>query len=164
MDPDMEPGPDATMARIGAGLGLSQAGERKAARRLFEEVWGDIGGEGGDPFHRCALAHAMADVQDDVADELIWDLRALDAVSSITAERAAAAGVAVSVRGFLPSLHLNLADCYRRLGDPDRARDHVQQGRDALHALGDDGYRAMVEGGLDRLDASLPPHGRPAAG
>ncbi|MDQ6724999.1 MAG: hypothetical protein M3066_02315 [Actinomycetota bacterium] len=156
-DHEPERGPDATMEWIGIGLGLSRRGERDAARHVFEEVWADIGGEAGDPFHRCALAHAMADVQDDVAGELAWDLRALDAAGSITDGRAAEAGVAVSVRGFLPSLHLNLADCYRRLGDPGRARDHVRRGRDALDALVDDGYRQMVEGGLDRLAGRLPP-------
>ncbi len=145
------------MERIGTGLGLSQRSERDAARRVFQGVWSDIGGESGDAFHRCAVAHAMADVQDDVGHELVWDLRALDAVTSITDERAAQAGVAVSVGGFLPSLHLNLADCYRRLGDPVRAWEHVREGRDALGALGDDGYRQMVEGGLDRLAGRLPP-------
>ena len=51
-------------------MALSQAGERDAARRVLEALWEDIGGEDGDPLHRCAVAHAMADVQDDPADEL----------------------------------------------------------------------------------------------
>ena len=60
--------PDAVMARIGEGIALRECGERVAARDLFEQVWSEIGGENGDPFHRCALAHSMADVQDDVHD------------------------------------------------------------------------------------------------
>ncbi len=56
-------------------MALSHAGERDAARGVFSAVWEEIGGEAGYPFHRCALAHAMADVQDDPADELVWDLR-----------------------------------------------------------------------------------------
>jgi hypothetical protein len=49
--------------------------EREAARRLFADLWEEIGA-GGDALHRCALAHSMADVQDDVREELVWDLRA----------------------------------------------------------------------------------------
>ncbi|ONH32833.1 hypothetical protein [Pseudofrankia asymbiotica] len=67
--------PDETMSRIGRGMRLGQRGEREGAGRVFEEVWSEIGRENGDPFYRCALAHAMADVQDDVNDELLWERR-----------------------------------------------------------------------------------------
>ncbi|MGH4012966.1 MAG: hypothetical protein ACRDSL_03330 [Pseudonocardiaceae bacterium] len=149
--------PDATMTQIGNGLELSQRGEREAARRVFVQVWSDIGGECGDPFHRCALAHAMADVQDDVRDELVWDLRALEAADLITDERAAQAGVMSPVRSFYPSLHLNLGECYRKLGDLARAREHLQYGQAAVGALADDGYGQMIKGGLDRLAERLSP-------
>lgn len=146
---------DAVMARIGRGIELSQGGERVAARALFAEIWADIGEERGDPLHRCALAHSMADVQDDPREELAWDLRALQAAESVTDERAAAAGVAGPVAGFYPSLHLNLGECYRKLGDVDLARKHLDRGRAAAGALADDGYAAMVTGGLDRLAERL---------
>jgi len=100
--------PDAMIARIGEGIALRERGERVAARDLFAQVWSEIGGEDGDPFHRCALAHSMADVQDDVHEELAWDLRALAAADLLTDERAARGGVAGPVAGFYPSLHLNL--------------------------------------------------------
>jgi len=61
---------------------------------LFAQVWTEIGGEDGDPFHVCALAHSMADVQNDVHEELLWDLRALAAADLLTDERAARGGVA----------------------------------------------------------------------
>jgi len=146
--------PDATMKCIGEGIELSQRGERDAARRLFAQVWSDIGGESGDPFHRCALAHWMADVQDDVQEELIWDLRALAAADLVTDERAALAGVMTPVAGFYPS-HLNLGEYYRKIGDLDRAREHHKQGLDAVVALGDDGYGRMIMGGLDWLGERL---------
>lgn len=88
----------------------------------------------------------MADVQDDPADELVWDLRALEAADLVTEVRARQ-----DVRGFYPSLHLNLGDVYPRLGDLELARAHVQLGQAALGALDDDGYAQMVKGGLDRL-------------
>jgi hypothetical protein len=55
------------------------------------------------------------------------------------------------VAAMYPSLHLNLADCHRRLGDLDRARDHLAQGQAAAGALPDDGYGQLIRGGLDRL-------------
>ena len=70
----------------------SQCGERDAARPLFAMVWDDIGGEGGDPLHRFALAHSIADVQDDVNEELVRDLRALATADLLTDEHAAQAG------------------------------------------------------------------------
>lgn len=45
---------------------------------MFEQLWDEIGGERGDPLHICVLAHAMADAQDDVREELVWDRRAAD--------------------------------------------------------------------------------------
>jgi tetratricopeptide (TPR) repeat protein len=143
------------MTQIGRGVELSQRGEREAARQLFAEVWEQIGREDGDPFHRCGLAHAMADVQDDVQDELVWDLRALEAADLITDERAARAGVMSPVAGFYPSLHLNLGECYRKLGELDRAREHLERGQAAVGALADDGYGQMIRGGLDRLNERL---------
>lgn len=142
--------PDVTMARMGRGVELGQRGEREAARELFSELWEEIGVT-GDPLHRCALAHSMADVQDEVKEELLWDLRALEAADLVTDERARQAGVAGPVSGFYPSLHLNLGDAYRRLGDLDRARDHLERGRAVVGALGDDGYGQMIRQGLERL-------------
>jgi hypothetical protein len=97
----------------------------------------------------------MADVQDDVHDELVWDLRALQAAELMTDERAAQAGVTSPVAGFYPSLHLNLGECYRKLGDPDRAREQFERGQATVGALGDDSYGQMIKGGFDRLGERL---------
>ena len=78
-------------------------------------------GEGNDPFHPLALAHSMADLQEDAHAELAWDLRALEAADLLTDERAAQVGVTSLVAGFYPSLHLNLGECYRKLGNLDLA-------------------------------------------
>lgn len=147
---------DPTMARIGQAVELHHGqGQREAARDLFARIWDDIGGEQGDPLHVCVLAHSMADVQDDVHQELMWDLRALAAADLVTDERVAEAGVPLSVAGLYPSLHLNLADCYRKLGDLDRAREHLRQARAEIGALGDDGYGRLIRGGLERLAEQL---------
>ncbi|MGI8677256.1 MAG: hypothetical protein ACR2LX_00930 [Jatrophihabitans sp.] len=146
---------DPTMIRIGKGIELNQRGERGAARELLTQVWADIGGEAGDPLHRCALAHSMADVQDDVGDELTWDLRALAAADLLTDERAAQAGVTSPVAGFYPSLHLNLGNCYHKLGEEDVAREHLERGLAAVEFLGDDGYSRTIKRGLTHLAERL---------
>ncbi|GAA5059919.1 tetratricopeptide (TPR) repeat protein [Thermocatellispora tengchongensis] len=147
---------DPTLTRIGQAVELHHhQGRREAARDLFAQIWDDIGGEQGDPLHVCVLAHSMADVQDDVHQELMWDLRALAAADLITDERVAQAGVTLSVAGLYPSLHLNLSECYRKLGDLDRAREHLQRARAEIGALGDDEYGRLIRGGLERLAEQL---------
>ncbi|MBT2235479.1 hypothetical protein [Nonomuraea sp. NEAU-A123] len=147
---------DPTIIRIGQGVELHHhRGQREAASELFAQIWDDIGGEEGDPLHVCVLAHAMADVQDDVHQELVWDLRALAAVGLVTDERVAQAGVTLSVAGLYPSLHLNVSECYRKLGDLGRAREHLRQARAEIGALGDDEYGLLIKGGLERLTEQL---------
>jgi hypothetical protein len=141
---------DPTILRIGEAVQLSHQGEREAARVLFAELWDEIGGEQGDPLHVCTLAHAMADVQDDVRQELVWDRRALDAADLLTDERVAQAGVPLRVAGLYPSLHLNLSECYRKLDDLDRAREHLHQAQATIGALGDDEYGQLIRDGLTR--------------
>ncbi|MEN3538704.1 tetratricopeptide repeat protein [Microbispora sp. ZYX-F-249] len=147
---------DPTLTRIGQGVELHHhRGQREAARDLFAQIWDDIGGEQGDPLHVCVLAHSMADVQDDVDQELMWDLRALAAADRVTDEAVAQAGVPLPVTGLYPSLHLNLSECYRKLGDLDRAREHLRQARAGIGALGDDDYGRLIKGGLERLAEQL---------
>ena len=146
---------DPTVIRIGEAVQLAHQGEREAARRVFAEIWEEIGGEQGDPLHRCTLAHSMADVQDDVREELVWDQRALAAADLLTDARLAQAGVALPVAGLCPSLHLNLSECHRKLGDLDRAREHLQRARDTIGVLGDDPYGQMIRDGLERVAEGL---------
>lgn len=146
--------PEAMLQRIADATARAQGGQPEAAAQDLEAIWNELG-PGGDPLHRCAAAHALADLQDEVSDELRWDLRALDAYGLITQERAAEAGVAGPVYGFEASLHLNIADCYRRLGEPWDARDHLELGWAAVESLGDDSYGQMIRAGLDRLRSRL---------
>lgn len=96
----------------------------------------------------------MADVQDDVHDELTWDLRALAAADLITDEHTGA-GVALPAAGLHPSLHLNVSECYHKLGDIDRAREHLQQARVTIGVLGDDEYGTLIKDGLKRMVEQL---------
>jgi tetratricopeptide (TPR) repeat protein len=150
-DPTMA---DPMMERITAAIALAQSGERAEAARAFEALWAEIGAD-GDPFHRCTLAHFMADVQDDPEQELLWDQRALAAADGLDDDRAQAWHPSLQVRGFYPSLHLNLAEDYRKLGRPEQARAHLEQATAALDALPDDGYGQLIRGGVARLAERL---------
>ncbi|GHH26850.1 hypothetical protein [Streptomyces rubradiris] len=157
--------PDAVLTRIGQVVMLHHGGDREEARSRFLDLWAEIG-EDGDPLHRCTLAHYLADTHDDPVDELAWDLRALSAAEELTDGRAG--GDPAGVRGFLPSLHLNLAADYAKLGRAEAARSHLRRARGAAGALADDGYGAGVRSAISRLALRLGEdgegdEGRPAA-
>jgi hypothetical protein len=84
-------------------------------------------------------------------------LRALAAADQLTDERAAQAGVTSPVAAFYPSLYLNLAECYHKLGDLEEARRHLRRGSAVVSTLPDDGYDRMIKRALDRLNERLPP-------
>lgn len=144
------PGQDDIMGRIAVATEKGQNGEREEARQLFADIWKEFSPD-ADPLHRCTLAHYMADLQDDPHEELAWDLRALEAADQVTEERARQYHSALSVRGFYPSLHLNLAEGYRKVGDLARAREHVARARASAEALEQDGYGQMIRTGIERL-------------
>lgn len=147
-------GTDETMASIVAAIEQGRAGDTAGARDELGALWARIGPD-GDPLHRCTLAHYLADLQADTRDELAWDERALDAATALTDVRAQRYHASWQVRGFLPSLHLNLADDHRRLRAPDRAREHLAAARAHLADLPDDGYGSVVRGGIDHVGAAL---------
>ncbi|MFE1754381.1 hypothetical protein ACFW88_28210 [Streptomyces anandii] len=145
---------DAVMTRIGQSVMLHHAGDREEARGRLLDLWTEIG-EDGDPLHRCTLAHYMADTQDDPADELAWDLRALSAAEELTADRPAGHEDASAARALYPSLHLNLAADYAKLGRREAARTHLRRARTAAAALDTDTYGAGIRTAIRRLETRL---------
>lgn len=150
-DPDV-PG-DAMMTRIGQAVMLLHGGDREEARNRFAALWAEIG-EQGDALHRCTLAHYMADTQDDPEDELAWDLRALRAADAL-APQGPGSGPADRVRGFYPSLHLNLAADYSAVGESRLARSHLALARLACGSLADDVYGDGVRAAVGRMELRL---------
>ncbi len=59
------------------------------------------------------------------------------------------------MRGLLPSLHLNLADCLRRLGDGSGARQHLAAAAASIDELADDDYGRMIRAGLWHVREAL---------
>ena len=146
--------PDETMAEIVAAVELGRGGAQAEARQRLTDLWERVGPD-GDPLHRVTLAHFLADLQDDVRSELSWDERALAAAGDLTDERAQRYDAALRVHGMLPSLHLNLADCLRRLGDLSGARRHLARAEASVDELADDGYGRLVRTGLEHVRGAL---------
>lgn len=122
---------DPTLTRISDAVNKFRSGDANARSDLLD-LWPEIGPT-GDAFHRCTLAHYLADMYDDAAQSLIWDTRALDAADALT-----------DVAGFYPSLHLNLADDLRRLASFGAAAEHIDMARETLHTLADDAYGTTI--------------------
>ncbi|MFE3444200.1 hypothetical protein ACFXNW_14310 [Nocardia sp. NPDC059180] len=146
--------PDPTMAAITDAVTRGRAGDGDGARTTLTDLWTSIGPH-GDPFHRCTLAHYLADLYDDPAQALVWDIRALDAAEALTNSRAQEFDASLDVRGFFPSLHLNLADNYRRLASFDAAQQQVDAARRHLQALPDNDYGTMIRTALGEVEASI---------
>ncbi|MGW2280367.1 hypothetical protein [Streptomyces sp. NPDC001770] len=149
---------DAVGTRIGQAVMLLHGGDREEARNRFAALWSELG-EDGDALHRCTLAHYMADTQDDPADELAWDLRAMNAAAEgLTGERPAPHRDVLALHAFSPALHLGLAADYLKLRRPEVARHHLDRARQAADALPDGGRGNGVRTAIDRLETRL---GRP---
>ena len=138
---------DETMTAIATAM---RAGDRQRMLSLWATI-----GAGGDPLHRCTLAHYLADLHDEPAESLAWDVRALDAADALTDERAQQHHGALQVRGFYPSLHLNLADDYRRLGAFGPARRHLDAARERVADLPDGDYGALIRDGIEHVATAL---------
>lgn len=148
------PVPDPVMARIAAVQQRALSGDRSGAREDFTALWAEIGPD-GDPLHRVTIGHYQADAQDDAEAELLWDQRALEAADALTDERAQQYHATLAVRGFYPSLHLNLAADYEKLGRVDEARRHLDQAEAALPDLPPGGYGDLIRSGIAELRQRL---------
>ncbi|NDZ74076.1 hypothetical protein G3I36_24175, partial [Streptomyces sp. SID10362] len=65
--------PDPTMEAIGGAVTEGRSGDVRSARRRLLALWSEIGVT-GDPLHRCSLAHYLADLYEDPAQALAWDV------------------------------------------------------------------------------------------
>lgn len=145
---------DPLYSEIAVAVATGLSGERSCSRALLEGLWPRAVAD-GDAFHRCVIAHYLADVQDRVADELAWDLRSLAEVDDIGPDRASAVHPSMSPDGFRPSLHLNVADALRRLGRIEEARAHNASAQAAAGALRADAYGAYTRAAIARQARAL---------
>ncbi len=132
---------------------LALSGQVDAARVCFDQLW--LSTSPLDLFHRCVLAHYMADLQTDPDKELWWDIQALEAARAAAPESFDDRIPGVSHRAFLPSLHLNLAASHERLGQLDEARQHAQLASRTLDALQPSPLSDMTRAAIERICKKL---------
>lgn len=136
---------------ITAAITRAQSGETDGAAALMAQWRATTADQHA---YRCILAHYLADTQSDVRDELEWDRRALAEHAGVTDAALQPLGIA-SARGFLPSLHLNVADALRRDDSPADARAHLAEASAALDALDDSPYSNLIRRALGELATKL---------
>ncbi|GAA3289526.1 hypothetical protein [Streptomyces cinereospinus] len=146
--------PDPTMEAISRAVAEGRAGDTLTARQKLLKLWSAIGVT-GDPLHRCSLAHHLADLHEDPARALAWDIRALDAADAVTEQRVQEHHAGLHIAGFYPSLHLNLADNYRRLGSFDAATEHIDAAEEHAPHLRQDAYGALLRTALDEVAEAI---------
>jgi hypothetical protein len=89
---------DPIMATIAQVQQMVLQGQREHGSAAYEHLWN----QAGRPLHRVTIAHYMADLQDDPADELRWDERALTAAAEVPADDP-------EIAPLRASLHINAA-------------------------------------------------------
>lgn len=122
--------------------GMAEEGTPNVARSYFEQAWEAR----RDDYDAAIAAHFLARHQATAEDTLHWNMIAARHAELVADGRA---GVLLS------SLYLNLGDAQAKLGMNDAAIDALGRAREHLDALPDDGYRAFVAMGLDRLAQRL---------
>jgi hypothetical protein len=143
----------------GLASALAQvATDRAAGRQALTELWDAL--EPGDAAARCILAHFLADAQDDLDDEIGWDEVSLAESAKISDDELRAIHPDMHVAGFMSSLHLNLADGYRRLGRFDAAGRHLESSLASNGVLTGDrpedvAYRDLIVTGQQRVAAAI---------
>ncbi|MCF2525841.1 hypothetical protein [Yinghuangia soli] len=152
--PTAPAGPDPTMEAIGQAVTEGRTGDILSARHRLLNLWSEIGVT-GDPLHRCSLAHYLADLYEDPAQALAWDVRALDAADAVTDQRVQEHHAGLHIAGFYPSLHLNLADNYRRLGSFDAAGEHINAAQEHAPSLPQDAYGASLRTAIDEVAVAI---------
>lgn len=115
--------------------------------RSLQDLWDSL--DEGDHAGRLVVAHYLADVQPDLADEVRWDELALSLADRVADEDLRALHPTLTIAGFVPSLQLNLADGYRRLGRFDDAAQALRRSVASNAQLPDalpeqQAYREMV--------------------
>jgi hypothetical protein len=135
-------------ADILAAVATLHSGDRAAARDQLGAIWAHI--DPDDRFHRCVVAHYLADAQTDAVEELRWDQLALAAATGASPAEFDDRFPGITLASFLPTLHLALAADYERLGELTLARVHAAEAADAARVLPDGDLTRLAIDALGR--------------
>jgi tetratricopeptide (TPR) repeat protein len=118
------------------GMRAEAGGRFDEARAIFTRAWE----QSRDDFEACIAAHYLARHQDSPQDNLRWNQAALDRAGSVCDEK---------VRGFYPSLYLNVGFSYEMLGDLAEARRHYELAAERVTELPEGPYTDLVRHGIE---------------
>ncbi len=128
--------PDNKVVKLCAeGMSMEGAGKKAEASRLFLQALADA----TDDFEKFTAAHYVARHQQSLVEKLAWDVKALNFALKMDSE---------SMRGFYPSLYLNIAKGHEDLGDYREAEKYYRLAGSYLEFLGESGYGAMIRRGI----------------
>ncbi|MEU9110668.1 hypothetical protein AB0D04_02415 [Streptomyces sp. NPDC048483] len=121
-----------------AGMQAEADGRADAAYELFQQAW-DVA---ADDYEACIAAHYLARHQNSPEETLRWNQECLDRADRVADER---------VRGFYPSLYLNMGKAYGELGLPALAYGYFVRAAERVDELPEGQYRdwnrfAIAEG------------------
>lgn len=132
----MDLDPDNPVVRLCAEGMQAEAEDRLGdAAALFLRAWDAR----TDDFEGCVAAHYVARHQDDPRETLRWNELAVTLADAVGDER---------VRGFYPSLYLNVGAAHERLGDVAEASRWFERAAAHLDAVPAGPYRDVVANGV----------------
>jgi len=117
------------------GMQAESEGRVAEARTLFERTWE----ASTDDYEACIAAHYVARHQTDTEATFYWNQEALRRADAVKDDR---------VRGFYPSLYLNLGNSYELLGNAVEACRHYELAAARLRDLPPGPYGDMVRSGV----------------
>ncbi|MBN9660224.1 MAG: hypothetical protein J0H49_18700 [Acidobacteria bacterium] len=119
------------------GMECEFAGDFDGAAQAFQTAW-ELS---TDDFERCIAAHYLARHQKTAAGTLEWNQRSLHHAAAVDEDR---------VRGFYPSLYLNLGKSHEDLGNREEAKQFYEQAANVLDALAEGRYGGIVRDAVAR--------------
>jgi len=108
------------------GMELAEKAQSGAAAAVFLQAWN----EAGNDFEKFIAAHFLARHQQDTRDKLTWLHTALQHGLNVNTD---------AVKSALPSLYINMAQCYAALGDADNEKKYRELAVSAGEQLPDKG-------------------------
>jgi tetratricopeptide (TPR) repeat protein len=137
MDPD-----NPVVALCAQGMEAEGDGRAADALALFTEAWQ----RRTDDYEACVAAHYVARHQDTPELTLHWNRLAVDHADAVGDDR---------VRGFYPSLYLNLGRSYEDVGDRAEAARWYARASERLADVSADGCGNLVRHGVIRALARM---------
>lgn len=124
------------------GMQCEGKGLHGKASQLFLTAWD----QSSNDFERCIAAHYVARHQETPEDALTWNQRSLDLADATGGE---------PVRGFYPSLYLNLGKAHEDLGNHADAERYYRMAAGVLDSLSEGRYGDIVRDGVSRALARV---------